>query len=358
MQILDKVIKHYSLNGNVIKAEPHGNGHINSTYLLETDKGEKYILQKINNGIFPNVSGLMGNVVAVTEYARKVIEKRGGDPDRESITVVYDREGKSYVEVDGGFYRIIKYIDGVVYQVVASPEDFYQSAVAFGNFAKLLANFDAKGLVEVIPNFHNTVSRFKDFKKAIADNKAGRLDSVKEEVQFYLDREEYCSKIVELLDSGEMPVRVTHNDTKLNNVIFDKDTNKYLAVLDLDTIMPGSLCYDFGDSIRFGCNPCEEDERDLSKVIFDMNLFEQYVKGYLSSMGDDITQVEKDHLAFSAILMTYECGMRFLGDHLNGDTYFKTHRENQNLDRTRTHIKLISDMEARFKEMMEIVEKY
>ncbi len=358
MEIFNKVLENYSLNGKVINVEPHGNGHINTTYLLETDKGEKYILQKINNGIFPNVSGLMGNIVAVTEYSRKVISERGGDPDRESITVVFDKKGNSYVEVDGGYYRIIKYIDGVVYQVVASPEDFYQSAVAFGNFAKLLANFDATGLVEVIPNFHNTVSRFKDFKKAIADNKAGRLDSVKEEVQFYLDREEYCSKIVDLLNSGEMPVRVTHNDTKLNNVIFDKDTNKYLAVLDLDTIMPGSLCYDFGDSIRFGCNPCEEDERDLSKVVFDMNLFEQYVKGYLSSIGEGITQVEKDHLAFSAILMTYECGMRFLGDHLNGDVYFRTHRENQNLDRTRTHIKLISDMEARFKEMMDVVDKY
>ena len=175
---------------------------------------------------------------------------------------------------------------------------------------------------------------------------------------YVLDRKEYCSKIVDLLASGQMPTKVTHNDTKLNNVMLDKDSGNPVAVIDLDTIMPGSICYDFGDSIRFGCNPVAEDEKDLSKVNFDINLFEQYVKGYLSALGDSITKIEKDHLAFGAILMTYECGMRFLADYLDGDIYFHTKREGQNLDRARTQFKLIEDMEKLYPEMLKIVNKY
>lgn len=351
----------FSIEGDVVSASIFGEGHINETYLVKTtaDDGErKYIFQRINQGLFPDPDKLMNNIRLVTEFNRKKITERGGNPDRESLTLIYTKEGSSYLKTENGNFRMYKYIDGVAYQVVEKPEHFYQSAVAFGNFANLLAEFDAKSLYEVLPDFHNTVKRFNDFKNSLAANASGRADEVKEEIDFVLSREKYCNVITTLLDSGEMPTKVTHNDTKLNNVMFDKNTGKYLAVIDLDTIMPGSICYDFGDSIRFGCNPCAEDERDLSKVNFDINLFEQYAKGYLSAVGGGATRIERDNLAFASILMTYECGMRFLADHIDGDKYFRINRENQNLDRARTQFKLIRDMEKMLPEMKAIVNKY
>ena len=244
-----------------------------------------------------------------------------------------------------------------IYQVVEKPEHFYQSAVAFGNFQKMLAEFDATKLYEVLPNFHNTKVRYANFLTALKANKMKRADSVKSEIDFVLERQSYCSKFTDLIDSGKMPLKVTHNDTKLNNVMIDDITGKAVAVIDLDTIMPGAVGYDFGDSIRFGCNPAAEDERDLSLVNFRLNLFEEYAKGFLTTLGNSITQTEKDTLAFSAILMTYECGMRFLTDYLEGDTYFRTHREGQNLDRARTQFKLVKDMENLLPIMKGIVEK-
>lgn len=208
------------------------------------------------------------------------------------------------------------------------------------------------------PNFHNTEKRYENFLNSVKADKAGRAKDVQKEIQFVMDRKEYCSRIVDLLASGEMPTKVTHNDTKLNNVMLDVVTGKPVAVIDLDTIMQGSICYDFGDSIRFGCTTGEEDEPDLSKVNFDVSLFEAYTKGYLTALGDSVTKVEKDNLAFSAILMTYECGMRFLSDYLDGDVYFRVKRENHNLDRCRTQFKLVSDMEESFEKMQEIVNKY
>ena len=356
-----KLIGNFRIEGEPISAERFGEGHINETYLVKTsaDGGErKYIFQKINSGLFPDAEKLMNNIKLVTEFNRKKIAERGGDPDRESLTIVYTNDGKPYLKTECGNYRIYKYIDGIAYQVVEKPEHFYQSAVAFGNFANLLAEFDAKSLYEVLPDFHNTVKRFNDFKKSLALNASGRADEVKKEIEFVLSREKYCDKITSLLNSGKMPTKVTHNDTKLNNVMFDKITGKYLAVIDLDTIMPGSICYDFGDSIRFGCNPSTEDERDLSKVNFDINLFEQYAKGYLSAVGAGATAIERENLASSSILMTYECGMRFLADHIDGDKYFHISRENQNLDRARTQFKLIEDMEKFLPEMNAIVAKY
>ena len=244
------------------------------------------------------------------------------------------------------------------YQVVEKPEHFYESAVAFGNFANLLANFDAKSLYEPLPDFHNTVKRFANLEKAIAENKAGRKDEVKAEIEFALARKDMVGKIVEKLASGEIPTKVTHNDTKLNNVLIDDATGKALCVIDLDTIMPGTVCYDFGDSIRFGCNPAAEDEKDLTKVNFDINLFEQYVKGYVSTLKATLTQAEADNLALGAIMMTYECGIRFLSDYLDGDVYFRVKRPEHNLDRTRTQFKLVADMEKNLDKMNAIVAKY
>lgn len=357
---INKVLRHYDIKGKLVSDDLFGEGHINETILLvfdEDGKEKKYILQKINDRIFRNVEGLMNNISSVTDFMAKKVLAAGGDVKKDCLTVFYTKDGKSFVHSEYGYFRIYNYIDGVAYQI-AEPELFYQSALAFGTFAKNLADFDASKLYEPIPNFHNTEKRFEDFKASVNKNASGRAGSVKEEIDFVMERQGYCSRITSLLRSGEMPTKVTHNDTKLNNVLFDAKTGKCLAVVDLDTIMPGSICYDFGDSIRFGCNTAAEDEKDLSKVNFDINLFEQYAKGYLKAIGDGITETEKKNLAFSAILMTYECGMRFLADHIDGDNYFRISRENHNLDRARTQFKLIRDMEKVLPEMEKIVQKY
>ena len=359
-----KIVGAFAIDGELIRCERYGEGHINETYLAtvnESGKEVNYIVQKINTNLFRDVDKLMNNIRLVTEFSRKKIAERGGDPDRESLTLVYTKTGAAYIRdaESGGCFRIYKYItDAIAYQVVEKPEHFYQSAVAFGDFANLLARFDAKQLYEVLPNFHNTVKRFSDFENSLKADRFGRAKDVQKEIDFVLKRKEYCSRIVDLLASGEMPTKVTHNDTKLNNVMLDAHTGKYVAVIDLDTIMPGSICYDFGDSIRFGCNPAAEDEPDLCKVNFSLELFEVYVQGYLGALGKSVTEVEKKNLAFGAILMTYECGMRFLADYLDGDVYFRTHRAGQNLDRCRTQFKLIEDMEKCYDQMCKIVEKY
>ncbi len=357
-----KVASNFKVAGEFVSCEPYGEGHINQTFLLimnENGKNVKYILQRINSNLFTNVEKLMNNIKLVTEFAREQIAKEGGNPDRESLTVVLTKDDKAYYFDGENYFRVYIFIDdATAYQVVEKPEHFYESAVAFGNFANLLAKFDASQLYESLPNFHNTVKRFEALEKAIEDNISGRKDEVSAEIKFALDRKDLVSKIVSKLESGEIPLKVTHNDTKLNNVLIDNDSGKAVAVIDLDTIMPGTICYDFGDSIRFGCNPAAEDEQDLSKVNFSIELFEQYVKGYMSALKNSMTQSEADNLALGAIMMTYECGIRFLADHLNGDTYFRIKREGHNLDRTRTQFKLVSDMEARFDEMNAIVNKY
>ena len=362
MYDFNTIISNFNIDGKLISCERYGEGHINETYLavMENNGVKKdYILQKINSNLFKNVEALMNNIRLVTEFNRARILEKGGNPDRESLSLIYTKDKKAYYQNQDGYFRVYKFItDAVAYQVVEKPEHFYQSAVAFGNFANLLAQFNATELYEVLPDFHNTVKRFNDFTNSLKADKFDRAKSVQKEIKFVLDRKDYCSKIVDLLKSGKMPTKVTHNDTKLNNVMLDVKTGEPVAVIDLDTIMPGSICYDFGDSIRFGCNPAAEDEKDLTKVNFDINLFEQYVKGYLLALGQSITPIEKENLAFGAILMTYECGMRFLADYLDGDIYFRVKRDGHNLDRARTQFKLIEDMEKAYSEMLKIVEKY
>jgi hypothetical protein len=284
---------------------------------------------------------------------------KGGNADRESLTIVYTKDGAPYYSCEDGYFRVYKFITGAIaYQTIEKPEHFYQSAVAFGNFANLLAEFDASKLFEVIPDFHNTEKRFRDFSASLSADKFDRAKDVKKEIDFVLERKDYCGKIVNLLKSGQMPTKVTHNDTKLNNVMLDEVTGKPVAVIDLDTIMPGSICYDFGDSIRFGCNHADEGEPDLSKVNFDIDLFREYTRGYLSAIGEGITKCEKDNLAFSSILMTFECGMRFLTDYLEGDTYFRIKHPLHNVHRTRMQFKLVEDMEKFLPEMEKIVNEY
>lgn len=356
------IYEHFSINGDFVECVRYGEGHINDTFKLtvnDAGKEVRYILQRINNRLFTEVDKLMRNIELVTSFCRKSVEKRGGDPMRECLNVVPTKDGKSYYFDGVNYFRVYVFIENATtYQIVRDPRDFYESAVAFGNFANLLAEFDASQLYEVLPNFHNTKVRFDNFMKAVEADAFGRKAEVEKEIGWVLDHKYLCGEIADRIESGEIPLRVTHNDTKLNNVMLDDATGKGLAVIDLDTVMPGSLCYDFGDSIRFGCNPVAEDEPDITKVNFRFDLYESYLKGYLSAVRESITEEERKMLPVGAVLMTYECGMRFLTDYLEGDVYFRTHRPKQNLDRAHTQFKLVDDMLSVMDRMSEAVKRY
>lgn len=361
---IGEVAAQFQTEGKAVEKMPYGNGHINDTFLVVCEtaegKGKRYILQKMNHSIFKAPEQLMENVVNVTDYLRKVIVSQGGDPERETLNVVKTRNGSSYyVDEKGDYWRMFLFVEGTVcLEMVESEKDFYDSGVAFGNFQKMLADYPAKTLHETIPNFHNTPSRFKDFQKAVQEDKMGRAVLAKEEIAFALERESDTRVLTDLLHTGELPLRVTHNDTKLNNILFDADTKKAICIIDLDTVMPGLSHYDFGDSIRFGASTGAEDEKDLSKVELDLTLFEVFTKGYLEGCGGSLTEKEIEMLPMGAKLMTYECGIRFLADFLEGDVYFKIHRDGHNLDRARTQFKLVKDMEDKWADMAAIVEKY
>ena len=344
--------------------KPFGEGHINETYAvyMPTDKGEEfaYILQRVNNNVFKDPAGVMENIFGVTEYLRNVVREEGGNPDRETLSCIKTKNGCTYFEdSEGQPWRSYHYIqNSVCYQLVENPEQFYQSGASFGHFLKQLGNYPAASLKETIPNFHNTVNRFENFELALKRDIKNRSVTCKPEIQFVLDRKEDCKVLVEQQENGPLPIRVTHNDTKLNNILFDADTGKGLCIIDLDTIMPGLAANDFGDSIRFGAATAEEDEKDLSKMHFDISLYELYTKGYLEETRDVLTPEEAVSLAWGARLMTLECGMRFLTDYLQGDTYFKTAYPEHNLVRARTQFRLVDEMEQQFDKMIEIAEKY
>lgn len=343
---------------SVEEIEQIPNGHINSTYRIRSD-GRDYILQRINTDIFKDPEGLMSNIASVTEFLRKKVIEAGGDPERETLTLVKTDKGEYTHRDDSGLYRMYLFItDSTCYNKAEKPGMFGESAKAFGRFQNLLAEFDATSLSETIKDFHNTPVRFSNFLKALENDTAGRKAECQKEIEFYLSRKDYCSLITDRLSDGRLPTRVTHNDTKLNNVMIDNATGKGICVIDLDTVMPGSMLYDFGDSIRFGASSAAEDEKDLDKVRCVPELYDEYARGFLSEMKDTVTEEELKLLHDGAIMMTLECGMRFLTDYLDGDTYFRTHYEGQNLDRTRTQMKLVSDMEANRELFEGIIKKY
>lgn len=357
------VAEKFNIGGRVISDVPYGSGHINDTHLVCVEYGGKqdnYILQTINTTVFKNPEALMENYVRVTEHIKNKIKELGGDPEREVLSVIKTRDGKNfYRSEDGKCWRLLNFIkDSVCYDRVERPEQFYQSAVAFGNFQYMLRDFPAEKLYEIIPNFHNTPNRVRLFEEALEKDVCKRADGVKKEIDFVLARREFSRTLEIARAEGALPLRVTHNDTKLNNILFDKNTGEVLCVIDLDTIMPGYSVNDFGDAVRFGATTALEDERDLAKVNFDISLYELYVKGFLLGTCGGLTEREIDLLPIGAIMMTYECGMRFLTDYLSGDTYFKTSRPEHNLDRARNQFKLVSDMEKELENMKKIIEKY
>lgn len=361
---ITEALGQFQTEGTVREYCVFGSGHINDTYLmtceLEDGGKKKYILQRMNKEVFTNPVELMENVVGVTSFLRKKIVENGGDPERETLNIVPTKAGGSYfVDSQEEYWRVYQFIeDAVSYDAVEKPDDFYQSAVSFGNFQHLLADYPASTLHETIRGFHDTKARFATFQKAVAADVMGRAASVQEEIRFVLDHEEVANVLGDMLEAGELPLRVTHNDTKLNNIMIDPQTGKGICVIDLDTVMPGLAVNDFGDSIRFGASTGAEDEVDLDKISCDMELFELYTKGFVEGCAGSLTEKEIEMLPMGAKVMTFECGMRFLTDYLEGDHYFKIHREHHNLDRCRTQFKLVSDMEAKWETMKEIVAKY
>jgi len=352
----EEILDSFKISG---KITPFGSGHINDTFLIESGE-KKYTLQRINSDVFKTPADVMSNIIAVTQHIKDKVKTNGGDVTREVLNFLPAQDGNYfYKDSTGNYFRVYAFIDDVVtYDIVEKPSDFYHSAKAFGKFQKLLSDFPADQLHETLPNFHNTKARFENLKKAVLENKSGRLNNVRGEVEFFFEREADTGIVLDAIRAGEVPVRVTHNDTKLNNVLIDKQSGEAICVIDLDTVMPGSLLYDYGDSLRFGTNTAAEDETDLSLVSCSLEYFEAYTKGFLEELSDCLTKRETELLAFSAKLLTLECGMRFLSDYLDGDTYFKIHRENHNLDRARTQIKLVSDMEAKLDQMQEIIKRY
>lgn len=362
-EITQEIIENFQFEGTYTEGIPYGSGHINDTFRLTFQTGEKtkrYILQRMNKSIFLKPEELMENIVGVTSWLKKKITENGGEPERETLNLVPTKDGKAfYVDGDGEYWRVYLFIEGATtYDQVEKKEDFYQSAVAFGHFQGLLADYPAETLHETIVDFHNTVDRFAKFKKAVEEDVCGRAKDVQKEIQFVLDREKLAHVLCDMLAEKKIPLRVTHNDTKLNNIMIDDVTGKAICVIDLDTVMPGLAVNDFGDSIRFGASTGAEDEKDLSKVSCDLELFELYTKGFIEGCQGSLTDAELDMLPMGAMTMTFECGMRFLTDYLEGDHYFKVHREGHNLDRCRTQFKLVKDMEEKEEKMKEIVKKY
>lgn len=339
----NEILRHFEIE---TKAESYGNGHINDTYLVTMPR---YILQRINTSIFTNPDELMENIGNVTAFLRKKIIAAGGDADRGTLTVVPTKEGGKYYRIDDkNVFRVYNFIEGTrTIENSRTVEDLYEAGVGFGNFQKLLADFPVERLYETIRDFHHTPRRIETLKEAVREDKAGRVGSVKKEIEFALDNAGWADSVVRGMEDGSIPVRVTHNDTKINNILFDRESGRAVCVIDLDTVMPGSALYDFGDVLRMGGSSAAEDEADLDKVWFEVSAFEAFARGYLSEMKDALTETEIALLPLSAKLMTYECGIRFLTDYLNGDAYFKIHREHHNLDRARNQFKLTADIAAK-----------
>lgn len=361
MENINQILDSFKFSGELIDCRLFGSGHINTTYIAAYNcNGEtkRYIIQKVNTNVFKNIDELMDNVFAVTSFLREKIRENGGNPDRETLHYIRTGCGGKYLKgSDDSCYRAYRFVENSKScDNVDSPEIFEKSGVAFGRFQRYLSDFPASTLNETIPNFHNTIWRFEnEFLPAVEEDSQDRVKSCRDEIKFIIERRGDCSRLVDLIDEGKLPIRVTHNDTKLNNVMFDEDTNDAICVIDLDTVMPGLALYDFGDSIRFGANTCAEDEKDISKVAVNLDYFKAYARGFLSEAGSSLNQCEKDNLAFSAKLMTLECGMRFLTDYLNGDTYFKTDYPEHNLVRAKNQLALVKDMEDKMGQMEDII---
>lgn len=350
---IEKAAYAFQTDSTPVDCKAFGHGHINNTFCITTETGSKYVLQRINKYVFKNPIRVMANTSSVTNYLRERVE----DP-RMTLHFIPAKDGRYYYKgCDGEFWRMYDFVGGFTLDMPESDEDFYQSALAFGRFQELLSDYPADTLYEIIPNFHNTIDRYAQFKESVEMDIVGRVESVQDDIDFLLAREEKGGTLQKMLNAGILPLRVTHNDTKLNNVLLDTATRKSLCVLDLDTVMPGSSLYDFGDSIRFGAATAAEDEPDTSKMGLDLHLFEVYTRGFLEA-APSLTNMEVAMLPLGAFIMTLELAVRFLKDYLDGDLYFsKIAYPEHNLVRARSQMALVADMEKKWTQMNLIVAK-
>ena len=358
------IADHFGITGTIVHAEEIHSGNINLTFLVAVHEGEEqreYIFQRINTFVFRQPEEVMDNILKVTEHIKKKLVERDGTYRRRVLSFLVGDDGKPYYYTKGNkhFWRVYEYVGhAVAYDMVEKPEHFYEAGRSFGEFQECLSDFPAQTLTEIIVNFHNTPVRYQMFRQSIEADEAGRRGEVEEEIRFLLDRESECSAITDRLASGEIPYRVTHNDTKINNILFDNTTEKAICVIDLDTVMPGSALYDFGDAVRYGASTAREDEKDLSKVSLSLDLYEQFTKGFLESLGSSLTDIEKELLPHSLKIMALELATRFLADYLDGNKYFKTSYEDHNLVRARTQIQLVRDIEAKWDQLQKITARY
>lgn len=360
----EQIAGQFLTEGKLIQAVPWGNGHINDTFLgicrSEEKKESRYIFQKINTYVFREPERLMENMEKVTRFLSERIREEGGSPEREGIILVPAADGGSYVrDSRSGFWRCMRYIEGSVsLDRAENGRQLYEMGRVLGRFQARMDAFPAAGLYETIPDFHHTGKRFEQLWEAVRQDRLGRKESVRKELQFAAEREREAGILLELARQGEIPVRVTHNDTKMNNVLLDEADGRGLCLVDLDTIMPGLVHYDYGDAVRSGAVKADEDEQDLGRVEFDLELFRSLTRGFLETALPVLREKEIRTLPWGAKLMTLECGIRFLTDYLEGDHYFKISRPGQNLDRARTQFKLTAGMERVWDEMEREMEQY
>ncbi len=362
-QTILEVCSRFRIEGEFLSYEVLNSGHINSTYrvyFLRNGEKKDYIVQKVNTYVFRDPIAVMDNIALVTEYVRAKIKQKQATAKRNVLHYSTTAAGQYYtVMADGGFWRCCRYIDGSVsFTQTDDLKIIEESGKAFGEFQTYLLDFPVEKLHITIPHFHNTIRRYGALKEAIANDEAKRVAEVQAEIEGYMELEEQATQPYRLQKQGVLPLRVTHNDTKTSNVLFDAATQEKLSVIDLDTVMPGLVAFDFGDAIRVAGSTVDEDEKDLSKVALDLQKYEAFTRGFVSMVKDGITEAEKSTLALGVIAMTVECGVRFLTDYLNGDKYFRIHYPDQNLARARCHLQLARDMVQKLDKMQQIVDKY
>lgn len=363
-QQLLEISQHFIFPGNVVEIRPITTGHINDTYLIKTEQSrstrQQFILQRINQNVFRDPEGLMQNILLVTRHLRNKIAIQGGNPERETLNLISTPENKPYyIDPSGEYWRAYQFITGAAaYERINNPQHVYETAWAIGNFQCQLSDLPADQLKETIPNFHFTPKRYSAFLEAVQRDPAKRAKEVLAEITFLKERESDTCVLTDLIEQSQLPLRVTHNDAKLNNVMIDDQTGKAVCLLDLDTVMPGLSLYDFGDAVRSTAATAAEDCPDPSQAGISLEIFELLARGYLDAARDFITPQEAEYLAFSARLITLEQALRFLADYLNGDVYYKVDHPKHNLDRSRTQIRMVQLMEEKFEKMEEIVAKY
>jgi hypothetical protein len=361
MYDLKEIFGHFNHEGTYLAGEPYGSGHIHDTFIVQTKESDKdnYILQRLNNKIFKNIPQLQDNIERVTVHLNRKLQKiPGSNTKRECLTLIPAKDGKSWIiDKDGNYWRIYIFISNHrSYNIVDTPDKAFEGGKAIGRFQAMLADMPGEPLAETIPKFHDIENRLGILNQKIKENPAGRVSELSEEINEYLSRSDEMKTILKLGRAGKIPLRITHNDTKFNNILLDEN-DKALCVIDLDTVMPGYVHYDFGDAIRTVTNTAAEDEKDLSKIEMNISLFEAYARGYLSETGKTLNEVEKEYLAFAPKLITYTIGVRFLTDYIDGDNYFKIHHKLHNLQRTRAQLKLVMSMEKQYEEMQKIIAK-